>query len=39
MLGFYLFALAFVSRNLRVKHYASFCIFMQSKNVYLCGIL
>lgn len=29
----------FVSRKLCVKHYASFCIFMQSKNVYLCKVL
>ena len=29
----------FVPRNLCVKHYASFCIFMQSKNVYLCNIM
>ena len=29
----------FVPQNLCVKHYASFCIFMQSKNVYLCNIL
>ena len=29
----------FVPRNLRVKHYASFCIFMQSKNVYLYNIM
>ena len=28
----------FVPRNLCVKHYASFCIFMQSKNVYLYNI-
>ena len=30
---------AFVPRNLSVKHYASFCIFMQSKNVYLYNIM
>ena len=30
---------AFVPRNLCVKHYASFCIFMQSKNVYLYNIM
>ena len=30
---------AFVPRNLCVKHYASFCIFMQSKNEYLCNIM
>ena len=29
----------FVPRNLSVKHYASFCIFMQSKNVYLYNIM
>ena len=29
----------FVPRNLCVKHYASFCIFMQSKNVYLYNIM
>ena len=29
----------FVPRNLCVKHYASFCIFMQNKNVYLCNIM
>ena len=29
----------FVPRNLCVKHYASFCIFMQSKNVYLFNIM
>lgn len=28
MLGFYLFALAFCSTKLYVKHYASFCMFM-----------
>ena len=30
---------AFVPRNLSVKHYTSFCIFMQSKNVYLYNIM
>ena len=30
---------SFVPRNLCVKHYASFCIFMQSKNVYLYNIM
>ena len=30
---------AFVPRNLSVKHYASFCIFMQSINVYLYNIM
>ena len=30
---------AFVPRNLYVKHYESFCIFMQSKNVYLYNIM
>ena len=30
---------AFVPRNLCVKHYAGFCIFMQSKNVYLYNIM
>lgn len=30
---------AFVPRKLCVKHYASFCIFMQSKNVYLYNIM
>ena len=30
---------AFVPRNLSVKHYASLCIFMQSKNVYLYNIM
>ena len=29
----------FVPRNLYVKHYASFCIFMQSVNVYLYNIM
>ena len=29
----------FVPRNLCVKHYASFCLFMQSKNVYLYNIM
>ena len=29
----------FVPRNLCVKHYASFCIFMQRKNVYLYNIM
>ena len=29
----------FVPWNLCVKHYASFCIFMQSKNVYLYNIM
>ena len=29
----------FVPRKLCVKHYASFCIFMQSKNVYLYNIM
>ena len=29
----------FVPRNLCVKHYASLCIFMQSKNVYLYNIM
>ena len=29
----------FVPRNLCVKHYANFCIFMQSKNVYLYNIM
>ena len=29
----------FVPRNLCVKHYASFCIFMQSINVYLYNIM
>ena len=30
---------AFVPRNLYVKHYASLCIFMQSKNEYLYNIM
>ena len=29
----------FVPRKLCVKHYASFCIFMQNKNVYLYNIM
>lgn len=33
------FSLAFCSTKMYVKHYANFCMFMQSKNVCLCNVL